>query len=322
LSTRGNVVTGHGALPPDSVAPVPTRAQVSGEPPLSAEEVLSEREHTSIFTLLARNRAVAWGGSLLLVMVLIAIVGPFFTAGPTDQNVTARLKSPSAEFWFGTDFLGRDVFARVVHGGRISLVVGIAVAVIATSIGLVTGLVAGYIRWLDGIVMRVMDGLMAIPAILLAIAMISISGATLTTVVIAIVIPEIPRVVRLVRSVVLTVREEPYVEAAIAAGTRLPMVLTRHILPNTIAPLIVQATYICGAAMITESILGFLGAGIPPEIPSWGNIMSEGRTYFQLTPWIIFFPGTLLALTVLAVNIVGDGLRDTLDPRIARTMRA
>jgi peptide/nickel transport system permease protein len=210
----------------------------------------------------------------------------------------------------------------VVHGGRISLVVGISVALIATAIGMVTGMIAGYIRWLDAPVMRVMDGLMAIPAILLAIAMIAISGATLTTVIVAITIPEVPRVVRLVRSVVLTVREEPYVEAAIAAGTRLPFILIRHILPNTIAPMIVQATYICGAAMLTESILGFLGAGIPPEIPSWGNIMSEGRTYFQLTPWIIFYPGVALALTVLAVNIVGDGLRDTLDPRIARKMRA
>jgi peptide/nickel transport system permease protein len=314
------VHAGEGALPPDSGAPVPTRPQVSGEPPLSAEEVLSEREHPSIFQLLLRNRSVLWGGGLLAIMVLIAILGPLFTVGPTDQNVVARLKAPSSEFWFGTDFLGRDIFARVVHGARISLVVGIAVAVIATAIGLFTGLVSGYIRWLDAIVMRIMDGLMAIPAILLAIAMISISGATLTTVILAIVIPEIPRVVRLVRSVVLSVREEPYVEAAIASGTRLPLILVRHILPNTIAPLIVQATYICGAAMITESILGFLGAGIPPEIPSWGNIMSEGRTYFQLTPWIIFFPGFMLAATVLAVNIVGDGLRDTLDPRIARKM--
>jgi peptide/nickel transport system permease protein len=168
--------------------------------------------------------------------------------------------------------------------------------------------------------MRVMDGLMAIPGILLAIALISLSGATLITVIVAIVIPEIPRVVRLVRAVVLTVREEPYVEAAIAAGTRLPLILSRHILPNTIAPLIVQATYICGSAMLTESILGFLGAGIPPEIPSWGNIMSEGRTYFQISPWIIFYPGVALAVTVLAVNVVGDGLRDTLDPRIARKM--
>ncbi|WP_193188187.1 ABC transporter permease [Nisaea sediminum] len=291
-------------------------------PELSAEADLTEKAQPSTLRLVLRNKAVFWGGLLLLAMVAIAIIGPFFTVTPTEQNVMSRLKAPSSAFWFGTDFLGRDVFSRVVHGGRISLVVGISVAVIATAIGMVTGMVAGYIRWLDAPVMRVMDGLMAIPAILLAIAMIAISGATLTTVIIAITIPEVPRVVRLVRSVVLTVREEPYVEAAIAAGTRLPFILIRHILPNTIAPMIVQATYICGAAMLTESILGFLGAGIPPEIPSWGNIMSEGRTYFQLTPWIIFYPGVALALTVLAVNIVGDGLRDTLDPRIARKMRA
>ena len=290
--------------------------------PLSAEAVLSEKEQPSTWSLMMKHPSVRWGGLLLLIMVGIAAIWPFFTIAPTEQNVIYRLKPPQADFWFGTDFLGRDIFARVIHGARVSLVVGIAVAVIATGIGLITGLLAGYIRWLDAIIMRVMDGLMAIPAILLAIAMISISGATLTTVVVAITIPEVPRVVRLVRSVVLTVREEPYVEAAIAAGTRLPAILIRHILPNTIAPLIVQATYICGAAMITESILGFLGAGIPPEIPSWGNIMSEGRTYFQLTPWIIFFPGAALAVTVLAVNVVGDGLRDTLDPRIARKMRA
>jgi peptide/nickel transport system permease protein len=256
----------------------------------------------------------------LVLFVLIAIFGPFFTADPVALNPMQRLKPPSTETWFGSDFLGRDVFARVIHGARISLVVGLAVAVIAVIVGLLLGLVAGYLRALDAVIMRIMDGLMAIPAILLAIALISLSGATLTTVVIAIVIPEIPRVVRLVRAVVLTVREEPYVEAAIAAGTRLPLIMTRHILPNTIAPLIVQATYICASAMLTEAILGFLGAGIPPEIPSWGNIMSEGRTYFQISPWIIFYPGVALALTVLAVNIVGDGLRDTLDPRIARKM--
>lgn len=306
----------------------PTTNQAAAEAPglaiggaLPAEPFLSERTQTSIWQLLLRNRSVFWGGFLLLTMTLIAIIWPFFTIAPTEQNVINRLKPPSVDFWFGTDFLGRDVFARVIHGGRISLVVGIFVALVATAIGLVTGLIAGYVRPLDAIIMRIMDGLMAIPAILLAIAMISISDATLATVIIAITIPEIPRVVRLVRAVVLTVREEPYVEAAIAAGTKLPLILIRHILPNTIAPLIVQATYVCGAAMLTESILGFLGAGIPPEIPSWGNIMSEGRTYFQLTPWIIFYPGVALALTVLAVNIVGDGLRDTLDPRIARKMR-
>jgi peptide/nickel transport system permease protein len=287
---------------------------------LSAEAHLSERKNASVLSLLLGNRAVFWGGILLGLMVLIAVIGPNFTLDPTALSPMTRLKPPSAAAFFGSDFLGRDVFSRVISGARISLVVGIAVALIAVSIGLVLGMIAGYIRALDAVIMRVMDGLMAIPAILLAIALISLSGATLSTVVIAIVIPEIPRVVRLVRAVVLTVREEPYVEAAIAAGTRLPLILSRHILPNTIAPLIVQATYICGSAMLTESILGFLGAGIPPEIPSWGNIMSEGRTYFQISPWIIFYPGVALAVTVLAVNVVGDGLRDTLDPRIARKM--
>jgi peptide/nickel transport system permease protein len=154
----------------------------------------------------------------------------------------------------------------------------------------------------------------------LAIAMFALAGASLVTVVVAITIPEVPRVVRLVRAVVLTIREEPYVEAAITAGTRLPAILVRHVLPNTIGPMIVQGTYICASAIITEALLSFLGAGIPPEIPSWGNIMAEGRTYFQISPWIIFFPGLFLALTVLAINVLGDGLRDTLDPRIARGM--
>lgn len=272
-----------------------------------------------IQTLLG-NTSIVTGASIMSIMVLLALFGPFFTLDPVSINPMNRLKAPSGEVWFGTDFLGRDVLARVTHGARISLVVGIAVAGVAVCIGLFVGLVAGYIRWLDAVVMRIMDGVMAIPGILLAIALISLSGATLLTVIIAIVIPEIPRVVRVVRAVVLTVREEPYVEAAIAAGTRLPQILIRHVLPNTIAPLIVQATYICGSAMLTESILGFLGAGIPPETPSWGNIMSEARTYFQLTPWIIFYPGVALAITVLSVNILGDGLRDTLDPRIARKM--
>lgn len=275
----------------------------------------------SAVSLILRNRGVFWGGLLLTLIVLFAILAPFFTSDPTALNPINRLKPPGTAGLFGTDMLGRDVFSRVASGAQISLVVGIAVAVIAVALGLFLGLIAGYIRLMDAIIMRFMDGLMSIPAILLAIAMISLSGATLATVVLAIVIPEIPRVVRLVRSVVLTVREEPYVEAAISAGTRVPTILVRHVLPNTIAPLIVQATYICGSAMLTEAILGFLGAGIPPEIPSWGNIMSEGRTFFQLTPWIIFFPGICLAVTVLAVNVVGDGLRDTLDPRIARNMR-
>ncbi|WP_299962980.1 ABC transporter permease [uncultured Roseobacter sp.] len=284
------------------------------EPPAAAKEL-------SLAQIALRNRGVFWGGAVLVVIALFALIGPWFVSDPTALNPINRLKPPGSNGLFGTDMLGRDVYSRVINGAQVSLIVGLFVAVIAVALGLFLGLIAGYIRLMDALIMRLMDGLMSIPAILLAIALISLSGATLTTVIIAIVIPEIPRVVRLVRSVVLTVREEPYVEAAIAAGTRIPTILMRHVLPNTIAPLIVQATYICGSAMITESILGFLGAGIPPEIPSWGNIMSEGRTFFQLTPWIIFFPGICLAVTVLAVNVVGDGLRDTLDPRIARNMR-
>ena len=291
---------------------------MSREIPLSSLEKASD---LSVFQLVIKNKNVFWGSIILIIIIFVAIFGPFFALDPVSLNPMSRLKPPGDAGLFGTDQLGRDVYSRVINGGRISLVVGLTVAIFAVIFGTVMGLLAGYIRILDAIILRVMDGLMAIPAILLAIAMISLSGATLTTVIAAIVIPEIPRVVRLVRSVVLTVREEPYVESAISVGTPVYLVMIRHVLPNTIAPLIVQATYICGSAMLTEAILGFLGAGIPPEIPSWGNIMSEGRTFFQLTPWIIFFPGIALAVTVLSVNIVGDGLRDTLDPRIARNMR-
>jgi peptide/nickel transport system permease protein len=266
-----------------------------------------------------RHPGVIIGGSVLLLLAVMAVFAPWLgTVDPLALDPVMRLQVPSERHWLGTDFYGRDMYSRVVYGARISLIVGVSVAVLAIAIGLTIGLVAGYIRWLDAVIMRVMDGLMAIPGILLAIAMIALSGASLTTVVIAITIPDIPRVVRLVRSVVLTIREELYVHAAIAVGTRLPAILLKHVLPNTMAPLVVQGTYVAASAILAEAILSFLGAGIPPEIPTWGNIMAEGRVYFIVAPRIILFPGICLALTILAVNVLGDGLRDTLDPRLAR----
>ena len=267
-----------------------------------------------------RYPTVVGGALVLIVMTSLTVASPYISSDPFDLNPINRLKVPSAEYLFGTDYLGRDIYSRTLHGGRISLTVGIGAAVFATLIGLVIGLVSGYSRAVDAVMMRIMDGLMAIPEILLAIVLVAITSASLENVIMAITIPEVPRVARLVRSIVLTIREQPYVEAAISIGTGFPKLLFRHILPNTLAPLIVQMTYVFASAVIMEALLGFIGAGTPPEIPSWGNIMAEGRIYFQLAPWIIFFPGAFLTLTVLAVNVFGDGLRDMLDPRLARRM--
>ena len=279
------------------------------------------KQFVESFSFLTANSSVMFGGSLLLFVATTALLAPIlFTVEPTSMHPIDRLQGPSQAFWFGTDMYGRDTYSRTIFGCRISLVVGFSVAVLSISIGLVIGLVAGYLRWLDAIVMRIMDGIMAIPGILLAIAMLALAGASLQTVILAITIPEIPRVVRLVRGIVLGLREEPYVESAISLGTRTPQILIRHVLPNIMAPLIVQGTYVCASAMILEAILSFLGAGVPPETPSWGNIMAEGKSYFQIAPWIIFFPGVYLALTVLGVNVLGDGLRDTLDPRLAKQL--
>ena len=254
-------------------------------------------------------------------MVMVAVLAPWL--GSVDPQAVAplkRMKPPSADYWFGSDMLGRDVYSRVLHGSRISLAVGLAVAALSTGLGLAIGLVTGYLRWVDGVVMRVMDGLMSIPPVLLAIALMALTKASVGNVIVAITLAEIPRVVRLVRSLVLTLREQPYVEAAVAAGTSLPRILVRHILPNTAAPLLVQATYVCASAMITEAILSFIGAGTPPNVPSWGNIMAEARSLFQIAGYLIFFPAVFLSLTVLAVNLLGDGMRDALDPRLARRM--
>lgn len=269
---------------------------------------------------LRRNPTVCLGGAIIAAMLAVAIAAPLFASDPLAMDPTNRLLAPSVQFWFGTDSLGRDVFARTVYGARISLLVGFTVAVGAVCGGLLIGLAAGYSRRFDGAVMRLMDGLMAIPAILLAIALVSLTHAGVGIVILAIVIPEIPRAVRLVRAVVLSTREQPYVEAAIAGGARRRKILWRHILPSTIAPLIVQATYVCASAILVEAGLSFLGAGIPPEIPTWGNMISGSRLYLSIAPWAVFAPGICLAVMVLAVNLLGDGLRDLLDPRLARRL--
>jgi peptide/nickel transport system permease protein len=283
--------------------------------------------------MLFKNWSVRIGGISLLILIAIAIAAPLLgTVDPTLFDAASRDLRPGAAgeiltlegetlkhtFLMGSDSFGRDIYSRVLYGARISLLVGLCVALLALAFGIVLGLSAGYLRWLDGALMRVMDGLMAIPSVLLAIALVALWRPSLTTVVIAIAIPEIPRVTRLVRSLVLSIREEPYVEAAVSLGTPTARIMFGHILPNCVAPLIVQGTYVVAFAILVEAILSFLGVGLPPDIPTWGNIMAEGRVQFVSYPHNVFFPGVFLALTVLAVNIVGDGLRDTLDPKMAK----
>jgi len=296
-------------------------------------EAADIRPQESTWQRVRRSGSVRLGGAALVLLLLIAAAAPWLgTVDPTMFDAGSRDLVPGKSgemmtfdgdliehtFWFGSDSLGRDIYSRVIYGTRVSLFVGVVVALLSLAFGILIGLVAGYIRWLDGILMRVMDGIMAIPAILIAIALVAMWRPSLSTVIIAIAIPEIPRVTRLVRSLVLTIREEPYVEAAISLGTPTWKIMFGHILPNTIAPLVVQGTFICAAAILIEAILSFLGVGLPPEIPTWGNIMAEGRIAFNEYPHTVFIPGVFLTITVLAVNILGDGLRDTLDPKMAK----
>jgi peptide/nickel transport system permease protein len=269
-----------------------------------------------------RNPTMVAGGILLGAMIALALLAPLlWTVDPIEMKPVQRLKAPGEGRWFGTDMYGRDSYSRVVYGARISLFVGIVVAVITSLLGLLIGLVSGFVRRLDNVIMRVMDGIMALPDLLLAISFVALTKASVRNVIIALVIPQTPRVVRLVRSIVLTLREQPFIEAAQAMGARLPRLMFRHLLPNTLAALIVQGTYVMASAVLIEAGLSFLGAGTPPEIPSWGNIMAEGRSYVRVAFWLLLFPGLFLATTVLAINMVGDGLRDLLDPRLARRMR-
>ena len=296
-------------------------------------EAASVVTQPSAWARVRRSVSVRIGASFLALLIAIALLAPWLgTVDPSLFDPASRDLLPGREgeittldgetlkhrFWMGSDSFGRDIYSRVVYGTQVSLVVGIATAAVALTIGIVLGLVAGYLRRVDGILMRFMDGIMAIPAILIAIALVAMWRGSLLTVVIAIAIPEIPRVTRLVRSLVLSIREEPYVEAAISLGTPTWKIMLRHILPNTLAPLVVQGTFVCGAGILTEAILSFLGVGLPPDVPTWGNVMAEGRAQFNEYPHNIFFPGIFLTLTVLAINLLGDGLRDTLDPKMAR----
>jgi peptide/nickel transport system permease protein len=287
----------------------------------------------AVFRQLAAHSAIRFGAAVLGLLIALAALAPWLgTVDPaamdaSNINTAAGVRgsfslldgsSLAHTFWMGSDNFGRDIYSRVLYGTRISLLVGLSTAIVALLVGGLLGMLAGYFRTLDAVLMRFMDGLMAIPAILLAIALVAALGAKLWTVVVAIAIPEIPRVTRLVRSLVLTLREEPFVEAAKALATPTPVILLRHILPNAMAPLIVQGTFIAASAVLTEAILSFLGLGLPADIPTWGNIMAEGRVQFTQYPGNVLFPALFLVPTVLAINLLGDGLRDVLDPKFAK----
>ncbi|MFL9984603.1 ABC transporter permease [Paraburkholderia sediminicola] len=297
---------------------------------VNVEVVSAIRSRTPLWRRVLRNWSVRLGCGALVLLVFVAVAAPWLgTIDPTAMDPASANLLPGARaefsdlsgatfqhfFLMGTDSLGRDTWSRVVYGARVSLSVGISVALLALTFGALVGVAAGYFRRLDDVIMRAMDSLMAIPSILFAITLMALWRPTLVTVIVAITIPEIPRVARLVRSIVLTIREEPYIEAAISLATPTIKILWRHILPNAIAPLIVQGTYVCASAILVEAILSFLGVGLPPDIPTWGNVMADGRMQFNQYPQTVLFPGVFLALTVLAVNILGDGLRDTLDPK-------
>jgi peptide/nickel transport system permease protein len=308
------------ALAPDPLVSASAVADVAAAPDL-ADIMPPVKVRRGLLGFVWRHPAIAIGSALLLAMLFVAVFAPWLgTVDPTALAPVRRTREPSALYWFGTDMLGRDIYSRTLFGARVSLAVGFSVATLASIAGLAIGLISGFVRWADGFIMRVMDGIMSIPPILLAIALMALTRGSVGNVITAITIAEIPRVSRLVRSVVLSLREQPYVDAAVAAGTRTPTILLRHILPNTIAPMTVQATYVCASAMIIEAILSFIGAGTPPTIPSWGNIMADGRALWQVKPYIVFFPAVFLSATVLAVNLLGDGLRDALDPRMVKRL--
>ncbi len=289
---------------------------------LAKSSALSLRTTTTrLLILTKRNPTMMAGIVIVLIMMILALLAPLLnTIDPKEIDPRNRFLTPSMDTWFGSDNVGRDVYSRTIYGTRVSLIVGFAVAVISTFSAAMVGVVSGYYRKFDAVIMRVMDGLMSIPSVLLAMALMALLGGSVQNVIIALCVVETPRAIRVVRSSVLSLREQMFVDAARALGSSPFRILYIHILPNTLAPLIVQATYIGAAAILVEAYLSFLGAGPPPDVPSWGNIMAEGRNYIRRAVWVIFFPGMFLTLTVLGINLAGDGLRDNLDPRLRRRM--
>jgi peptide/nickel transport system permease protein len=267
--------------------------------------------------ILRRNRLIGIGGVIILVVIVIALLaGVFAPYDPLKLDPMNRLKAPSREHWFGTDELGRDVFSRVLLGARVSVTVGFAVAGMTTLLGGTIGLIAGVFKKLDAPIMRVMDGFLAMPGRLVAIALMASLGPSVFNVVLALSISHVPRMARLLRSSVLVVREMDYVEASTALGVSTPRVMFRHILPNCLSPIIVEATSTFAFAVLSEASLSFLGVGVPPYIPSWGGILSGGRQFMFKAPWLTLIPGFSIVLTVLGLNLLGDGLRDLLDPKL------
>lgn len=268
------------------------------------------------------NYALIIGAVIFLFYVLMAVAGPFLAPyDPYEMNVVDRLKPPGAEHWLGTDEFGRDLMTRIVYGARVSLSVGLIVALTASVLGLIIGLYASYYRWLDHILMRICDGLYAIPGVLLAIALMAALGASVFNVILALTIVYTPNVARIVRSSALVVREQPYIEAMIVQGASSTRIIWRHIMPNTLSPLLVQASFVFAEAIISEAALSFLGVGIPAPEASWGNILQAGKLVIYKAWWMVVFPGLVIILSVLSLNLLGDGMRDYLDPRVGARLR-
>ena len=286
---------------------------------IDAEGIALKREHPARATIkrLLRHRLFMTGLVLFLIIAVTAILAPWITdVDPNRLSMRNKFKPPSDGWVFGTDSFGRSLWSRVVWGAQLSMLIGASVVALNAVFGILIGAAAGYFRRIDNLLMRINDALMAFPAILLAIAVTSVLGPSTFNVILALGIVYIPRTARIVRSSVIVLREMEFVQAAVAAGAGHWRILTRHILPNAMAPVIVQLSFLFAFAVLSEATLSFLGVGAVPPTPTWGNIMAEGRDFMREAPWIITIPGIALMITVMGLNFLGDGLRDVLDPRL------